>query len=207
MMIFAASQHPRWRDGRFTVSTHAEAHVDLDPQVEDEVDDNPRAMQAWHRPGAGSPEFDRLCRRLLDVEDASAKVTVAMAGGTDDMFGTGSTLEDWTEITVTCAGRSKSFVDMPALLGALEIVAAGPLTRQQVGPKIGDSVTARFPNGVTWPCRVGNCSDWTILLIGTEQPPSLEHRRWFDKDDSEWWMWAPMDQVVALEPEAPETDG
>lgn len=184
------------------MTAHDEAQLQLGPDVDDEPEEGSRMVAAWHRPGEGTPEFDRLCRLLLGVEDDTAKVTVTMAGGTDDPYGWGVTLEDWTEITVECAGRLKVLPDMPALLGALEVVAAGPLTRERVAPLIEKQVTARFPNGVTWACTVGNCNEWTILLIGTEKPPALGHRTWFNEDASQWWMWPEMKQVVALEPAA-----
>lgn len=91
----------------------------------------------------GNPEFDRLCRLLLGVEDDTAKVTVTMAGGTDDPYGWGVTLEDWTEITVECAGRLKVLPGMPALLGALEVRWPGRPPR--VSPRRSASLPTRRP--------------------------------------------------------------
>jgi hypothetical protein len=174
MSTFEPPQHPRHRSGQFTVAARTEPQLELGPQVWDADVHDPLVIDSWTRAGTGDVEFNRRVRILLGVRDARRKVTVTMAGGTDDLYGSGSTLEDWTDITVSCAGQSLQFADLPALLRHLEHAESPTVDEARVGPMIGHRVRLHTKAGPVLTGQVGNANAMQLYFTGDQTVRHLD---------------------------------
>jgi hypothetical protein len=203
MATFRESQHPRNAQGAFEVKAASEPDLTLTPDApaltfgpETCADDDDSFQPDWRSDGTGNESFNTAVRALLGVSDQRRKVTAVMDGGD---VGTDATPESWECITVSCAGRSTWFADLPSLLRALELAQSPPVTLERLEAMIGQDAVIRFPGGVTWKARVANAKGALVLLIGAERGHHLCGGNWHHNGRGQWELRIDPAQLLSVD--------
>lgn len=204
--------------GRFATQARSETTVDLTEGGADQDwtqvregpsrdTSDPDDENVWNETTdlRGNADFEARCRALLGVARKNAKVTVTRERGEVNPWGC-DTWESFEGIELTCAGRSRTFSDLPELIRVLEHAYEPPLTEERARTLIGRQVDVTTALGGPVRGRVGNANGWQILLCC---PPGT---RWaggndrYVRPDGEVWFWPTYRQILKLEAVEPGTD-
>ena len=151
--------------------------------------------------GSGNAAFDRAVRALLGVDDPNQ--TVAVTSSVEE-HGSTYTPEGWSEITVSCAGREKTFQTLPELLRRLEFAHEPAVTQSTLlSGLLGEQIVVDLPHEQVT-CRLGNASEWQALLIfpaGTKRPRDID-QWWHNAEAGEEWGWVDLSRVWKVQPGA-----